>query len=247
MKLFKNTLWYQRYKAWRKTRNGKWFNLILWIIIPMTIVLLLFSFVLYKGRVPTGSMNDTISTNSGVIADRHAYDNSGPEKGDIIVFEWVDEREESKEKINVVKRVTATPGDRVIVYRDGTKGNPEVIVISQKDDKVNEIYMTKPSDNLSSVKMERENDWDIENGTYLVANTMTNTFVEDIINYQPEGKFRAIMKDFEVDENTVFVTGDNRNDSYDARYWQDPLVKYDSIEGRVFFTYSFGKMKFKWF
>lgn len=52
---------------------------------------------------------------------------------------------------------------------------------------------------------------------------------------------------FEVPEGSYFVLGDNRNDSWDARYWTNTYVSEDKILGKAVFTYwpfrNFGKLE----
>lgn len=43
--------------------------------------------------------------------------------------------------------------------------------------------------------------------------------------------------EFEVPENSYLVLGDNRNDSYDARYWDHTYVSKDKIIGKAYFIY----------
>lgn len=38
---------------------------------------------------------------------------------------------------------------------------------------------------------------------------------------------------FDVPSGTYFLLGDNRENSYDARFWSDPFVEYDLIYGRM--------------
>lgn len=42
---------------------------------------------------------------------------------------------------------------------------------------------------------------------------------------------------FEVPEKSYFVMGDNRNDSWDARYWDNTYVKREKILGKAVFVY----------
>ncbi|MDO5516632.1 MAG: signal peptidase I [Clostridium sp.] len=42
---------------------------------------------------------------------------------------------------------------------------------------------------------------------------------------------------FEVPEDEFFFLGDNRPNSADARYWKDPYVEEDNIEGKAIFRY----------
>lgn len=43
--------------------------------------------------------------------------------------------------------------------------------------------------------------------------------------------------EFTVPDNCYFMMGDNRDDSFDSRYWDNPYVNSDDILGKVMFKY----------
>lgn len=92
--------------SWKK-------EIISWIqIIVAAVVIALFlnNVIIANSRVPTGSMENTIMSHSRVIGSRLAYINSEPERGDVVIFKFPDNRE-----VYYVKRVIGLPGETVNV------------------------------------------------------------------------------------------------------------------------------------
>lgn len=63
--------------------------------------------------------------------------------------------------------------------------------------------------------------------TYLPENTETNSY-----------------KDYEdIPEGCYFVMGDNREDSFDSRFWEDPYVRRSEIRGKLLSVIPFARLK----
>ena len=78
-----------------------------------------------------------------------------------------------------------------------------------------------------------------ENGTVTINGEVQQ---ESYVVYQ-----YAIPSEFDVPEGYYLFMGDNRANSMDSRYWQNPYVSGESIQGRAIFTLfpfsNFGKLQ----
>ena len=131
---------------------------------------------------------------------------------------------------------TIMPGDRFIgnrlayVFGDPQRG--DIVVFRYPDDE-NEIYVKRviglPGDTIN-----------IENGKIYI-NGAAEPLEEDYL--KEEWTVATGPYTFEVPEGCYFMMGDNRNDSWDARYWQNTYVAKEKILGKALFTYwPFGHM-----
>lgn len=148
-------------------------------VIAVVIAIAVNAFVIVNAKVPSGSMERTIMTNDRIIAYRLSYKFSAPERGDIVVFRYPDDRD-----VLYVKRIIGLPGETVEMIDGTVYINGEVL----KEDYLKE-------DAYGSY------------GPYTV----------------PEGKY--------------FMMGDNRNLSWDSRFWENTFVPKSDILGKGVFRY----------
>lgn len=95
-----------------------------WVKMLLTAVVLAFiitRFIIINANVPTGSMEDTIPSESRIMGLRLTYLFSEPKRGDVIVFKY-----QFEEDTNYVKRIIGLPGETVYIkngsieiYKDG--------------------------------------------------------------------------------------------------------------------------------
>jgi len=186
-----------------------------------TIVVAVFviTFVLQAFQIPSESMEKTLLVGDYLLVDKAHYGHSGIwswlmpyrpiRRQDIIVFRYpVNPRQ------HFVKRVIAVPGDRVRlkdkhVYVDGVRQDDSYATFNPE-------WPNAYRDNFPAVHF--EGDRSSETGRW----------------------FREVEKLTEDDqlivpENCYFVLGDNRDDSYDSRYWG--FVPRENIEGRPLVIY----------
>ena len=96
--------------------------------------------LIVNAEVPTGSMENTIMTDSNMIGFRWSYTFSNPQRGDVIIFKFPDDPSQ-----NYVKRVIGVPGDEVRitkgkVYINGKKLKEDYVVFKDSDGKKCEPY-----------------------------------------------------------------------------------------------------------
>ncbi len=130
--------------------------------------------------------------------------------------------------------------DRIIASRLAyINSDPErydIIIFKYPDDE--EQCFVKRVIGLPGEKVE------IVNGVVYVTKTDGETIQLDdsfVTNCTPEGDFGP----YKVPENSYFMLGDNRNTSWDSRYWDNKYVHKDKILGKVKFRYypNFSKIQ----
>lgn len=70
-------------------------------------------FVVEPMSVPSASMAPTLQPGDRVLTNKFVYDFANPDKGDLVVFESVDESKDEE----LVKRVVGLPGDEISVQK----------------------------------------------------------------------------------------------------------------------------------
>ena len=180
--------------------------------------LFIITFNLQAFEIPSSSMENTLLIGDHVFVDRITYAPqslwTGPlvpyreiRRGDVVVF-----LSPAEAGLYVVKRVVGIPGDRIhlrdgVVYRNG-EAQQEPYVIHQGS------FPQPYRDNFPSVPASLANvtpDWQLTLDNYIDG--------DDLV----------------VPPDSFFMMGDNRDASYDSRYWG--FVPRENVIGRPVFIY----------
>ncbi len=179
-------------------------------------------------HIPTGSMIPTIKIGEFIFVGMFAYDwhipftrksfaqRKNPEHGDIVVFEYP--LDPSKDYI---KRVIGIPGDRVEIKDKRVILNGTPLPLEPEDDRqILEDLAPKYDPRLISIYKE-------------TIGTITHHII--FLNDRPSRD----MEEIEVPPDSLFVMGDNRDDSQDSRYWGFvPREKLLGEAGFIWFSFD---------
>lgn len=199
----------------------------------LLIVFLLRSFLFEAFRIPSGSLEPTLTRGDFILVNKYHYGLRMPvlhhqlttgepvSRGDILVFRWP-----PNPSVNFIKRVIGLPGDHIryenkILYVNGIKIPQHLIEVKTVLNDYNEEW--------ESTRME-ESLLGIEHSIYLDASKNSQDY-HDIL----------------VPPHQYFVMGDNRDYSADSRYFG--FVPEKNIVGKavlILFSWDFQHWTMRW-
>ena len=193
----------------------------------VTVILAVFgtTFVIQAFKIPTGSMENTLLIGDHLLVNKFAFawefgplrrlePYREPGRGDVLVFKFPGSGEEAQEPgEHFVKRVIGVPGDHIrIVHRQVFRNGQALNEPYVHHDYVGEV---RPGD-----------DFPPASASYLSG--ATPEWVTSFENYVKEGELV-------VPAGEYFVMGDNREHSWDSRFWG--FVPRELVSGRPLLIY----------
>lgn len=176
------------------------------------IVLVLRSFLVEPFQIPSGSMKPTLEVGDFILVNKFAYGIrlpvldtkvipvGDPQRGDVMVFRYP-----SDPNINYIKRVVGVPGDTIRYTSDKR--------LYINDQAVAESLVGEEPGTLGSVTLYQEKLGAVE---HMIRKEMTRFRIEP-------------GKQWKVPADHYFMMGDNRDNSNDSRYWNDPKIPKDLL------------------
>lgn len=205
---------------------GRW----LWdwlksITVALIVWFFLRTFLVEAFRIPSGSMENTLLIGDFLFVNKLLYGAEiplvhkqlpavrEPRRGEILVFDSVEEQ-----GLKVVKRLIGVPGDTLmmengLLYRNGKQANEPWVIRTDP---------TANADPLGRAQMRR---WQLPH--YIGRDTAS--YHPDLNNWGP----------VVVPADSFFMMGDNRDGSYDGRYWG--FLPRHNVRGRpllIYFSYD---------
>ena len=194
------------------------------------LVFIIRSFIVEPFRIPSGSMIPTLHVGDFILVDRFAYGlrcpigncvllgDGKPRRGAVVVFAYPGTSPGDPDRgEDFIKRIVGIPGDHIRYVN-------KVLTINGKRAAI------QPGGNypVRGVEYQRERE------------TLGGVRHSIIINpNRPPHNF-----EYTVPPGQYFVMGDNRDNSYDSRYWG--TVPYANLRGRAFLIwFSWNEAKFR--
>ncbi|MBX9405035.1 signal peptidase I [Pseudomonas baetica] len=176
------------------------------------IVLVLRSFLVEPFQIPSGSMKPTLDVGDFILVNKFSYgirlpvidkkiiEVGDPQRGDVMVFRYP-----SDPSVNYIKRVVGLPGDTVRYTADKR--------LFVNGESIAEQLVGSEPGTLGSAELYQEK---LGAAEHLIRKEMS--------------RYRATPDhSWTVPAGHYFMMGDNRDNSNDSRYWDDPNIPKDML------------------
>ena len=205
-----------------KPAGAHWSLFLEWaksFIIAIVLFLFVRAFIVEAFKIPSGSMERTLLVGDFLLVNKMVYGAEVPiikrhlpalrvpRRGDVVVFQWPEDRSK-----NFVKRLVGVPGD-TLSMREG------VLLVNGVIQQEQYVSHTEPDIDPAGEEFR----WQ--------QNHLVQT-AEASISYHPS---RNNWGPLVVPNGSYFVLGDNRDNSLDSRYWG--FVPDSLLRGRPIFVY----------
>ncbi len=192
-------------------------------LIAAVVALFIRQFVVEAFKIPSGSMIPTLTVGDHLLVNKFIYGPripftdsrffswKEPKRGDIIVFKYP----ENEDK-NFIKRVIGLPGDKIQIVDGRLTINDQVVAITPANPPADKTVEGEPSFGKPMFYTEQ-----------LGAVNHAIQYLHDQSGYN----FGPIL----VPKDSVFVMGDNRDNSQDSRVWG--FVSFNKILGKALVIY----------
>lgn len=222
-------------KEWMKIFFKEW---VLTLGIALLVAVFFRTTIASPRHIPTGSMIPTIKIGDFIFVDMFAYDwhvpftkkqwihRDDPKRGDVVVFEFTQDGNK-----DYIKRIVGIPGDTIEVIDKKVYLNGRPLKLEPLDDPqlLKDLRFKYSLDSL-----------------HLYKETNPDGVSYTVMHIDDYNHPSRDVGPFTVPADSYFVMGDNRDDSFDSRFWREGhYVPRDKFLGKgAFIWFSFKEDEF---
>lgn len=201
-------------------RYNRWYvyvSVFLAVVVVQSVIELAFERPVASFSIPSGAMKPTLLVGDYLHADKNAYADRAPERGDIAIF-----RKPPENEIDYIKRIVGLPGDRIQMLDGILHINGEAVGRERIEDFID----------------------DLGRGVPRYIETFPNGRAHKILETAGDNGRLDNTPEFVVPEGHYFFMGDNRDNSADSRVIG--YIPAENMIGmaRIIFFSSHGRASF---